>query len=145
AESIKVAEEAKVKENDHRDINIALMNELAMIFNRMNIDTKKVLKTAGTKWNFLDFVSGLIGGYFIGENPYYLTYKCEMIGYNPKIVLAGSRINDKMGKFVVNNMIKQLIQAKINIQDAKVGILGFTFKENVPDTRNTRVIDIVRE
>ncbi|HIZ71369.1 MAG TPA: nucleotide sugar dehydrogenase [Candidatus Atopostipes pullistercoris] len=145
AESIKVAEAAKVIENAQRDINIAFMNELAMIFNRMNIDTKEVLKAAGTKWNFLDFVPGLVGGHCIGVDPYYLTYKSEMVGYHPKIVLAGRRINDKMGEFVVNNMIKQLIQAKINIQDAKVGILGFTFKENVPDTRNTRVIDIVRE
>lgn len=143
AESIKVAEAAKVIENAQRDINIAFMNELSMIFNRMNIDTKDVLKAAGTKWNFLDFTPGLVGGHCIGVDPYYLTYKSEMVGYHPRIVLAGRRINNKMGKFIVENVIKQLIQAKINIQDAKVGILGFTFKENVPDTRNTRVIDIV--
>ena len=143
AESIKVAEAAKVIENAQRDINIAFMNELSMIFNQMSIDTKEVLKAANTKWNFLDFTPGLVGGHCIGVDPYYLTYKSEMVGYHPRMVLAGRRINNKMGKFVVENVIKQLVQAKINIQDAKVGILGFTFKENVPDMRNTRVIDIV--
>lgn len=145
AASIKVAEAAKVIENAQRDINIAFMNELAMIFNRMDIDTREVLEAAGTKWNFLDFTPGLVGGHCIGVDPYYLTYKSEMVGYHPRIVLAGRRINDKMGKFVVENVIKQLIHAKVNIQEAKVGILGFAFKENVPDTRNTRVIDIIRE
>lgn len=145
AESIKVAEAAKVIENAQRDINIAFMNELSMIFNRLEIDTNAVLKTAGTKWNFLNFRPGLVGGHCIGVDPYYLTYKAEQTGYHPQIVLAGRRINDGMGKFVAENLIKQLIHADINIHSAKVGILGFTFKENVPDIRNTRVIDIVEE
>lgn len=145
AESIKVAEAAKVIENAQRDINIAFMNELSVIFNRMAIDTTEVLRAAGTKWNFLNFTPGLVGGHCIGVDPYYLTYKAEQLGYHPQIVLAGRRINDGMGKFIVENLIKQLIHADINIQTAKVGILGFTFKENVPDIRNTRVIDIVNE
>lgn len=145
AESIKVAEAAKVIENAQRDINIAFMNELSMIFNRLDIDTHEVLKAAGTKWNFLNFKPGLVGGHCIGVDPYYLTYKAEQAGYHPQIVLAGRRINNGMGKFVVENLIKQLIHADINIHTAKIGILGFAFKENVPDTRNTRVIDMIHE
>ncbi len=145
AESIKVAEAAKVIENSQRDINIAFMNELAIIFNKMNIDTKAVLKAAGTKWNFLNFSPGLVGGHCIGVDPYYLTYKAAQLGYDSKIILSGRRINDDMGKYVVDSLIKYLIKADINVKDAKVGILGFTFKENCPDTRNTRVIDIVNE
>lgn len=145
AESIKVAEAAKVIENSQRDINIAFMNELSIIFNKMGIDTKAVLKAAGTKWNFLNFFPGLVGGHCIGVDPYYLTYKAEQLGYHSQIILSGRRINDDMGKYVVENLIKNLIKADIPVKDAKVAILGFTFKENCPDTRNTRVIDIVNE
>lgn len=145
AESIKVAEAAKVIENSQRDINIAFMNELSIIFNRMGIDTKAVLTAAGTKWNFLNFVPGLVGGHCIGVDPYYLTYKAEQLGYHSQIILAGRRINDDMGKYVAENLIKNLVKADIPIKNARVGILGFTFKEDCPDTRNTRVIDIVRE
>jgi len=145
AESIKVAEAAKVIENSQRDINIAFMNELSIIFNKMNIDTKAVLKAAGTKWNFLNFFPGLVGGHCIGVDPYYLTYKAEQLGYHSQIILSGRRINDDMGKYVVENLIKLLIKADVPVKDARVGILGFTFKENCPDTRNTRVIDIVNE
>jgi len=145
AESIRVAEAAKVIENCQRDINIAFMNELSIIFNRMGIDTKSVLKTAGTKWNFLKFQPGLVGGHCIGVDPYYLTYKAEMLGYHSQIILAGRRINDDMGKYVAENCVKYLIAAGRNVLDARVAILGFTFKENCPDTRNTRVIDIVNE
>jgi UDP-N-acetyl-D-galactosamine dehydrogenase len=145
AESIKVAEAAKVIENSQRDVNIAFMNELSIIFNMMDIDTKAVLEAAGTKWNFLPFTPGLVGGHCIGVDPYYLTYRAEEMGYHSEVILSGRRINDSMGKYVAENTIKQLIKADKNIHDAKVGILGFTFKENVPDTRNTRVIDIVRE
>jgi len=145
AESIKVAEAAKVIENSQRDINIAFMNELSIIFNKMNIDTKAVLKAAGTKWNFLNFFPGLVGGHCIGVDPYYLTYKAEQLGYHSQIILSGRRINDDMGKYVVENLIKNLIKADVPVKDAKVAILGFTFKENCPDTRNTRVIDIVTE
>lgn len=145
AESIKVAEAAKVIENSQRDINIAFMNELSIIFNKMDIDTKAVLKAAGTKWNFLNFSPGLVGGHCIGVDPYYLTYKAEQLGYRSQIILSGRRINDDMGKYVVENLIKNLIKANISVQDAKVAILGFTFKEDCPDTRNTRVIDIVEE
>lgn len=145
AESIKVAEAAKVIENSQRDINIAFMNELSIIFNKMGIDTKAVLKAAETKWNFLKFTPGLVGGHCIGVDPYYLTYKAEEIGYHSQIILAGRRINDDMGRYVVENFIKYLIKADINVKNAKVAILGFTFKENCPDTRNTRVIDIVNE
>lgn len=145
AESIKVAEAAKVIENSQRDINIAFMNELSIIFNKMGIDTKAVLEAAGTKWNFLKFSPGLVGGHCIGVDPYYLTYKAEQLGYHSQIILAGRRINDDMGKYVVENLIKRLILADISIKHAKVAILGFTFKENCPDTRNTRVIDIVTE
>lgn len=145
AESIKVAEAAKVIENSQRDINIAFMNELSIIFNRMGIDTKAVLEAAGTKWNFLKFSPGLVGGHCIGVDPYYLTYKAEQLGYHSQVILAGRRINDDMGKYVVENLIKNLIKTDISIKEAKVAILGFTFKENCPDTRNTRVIDIVQE
>lgn len=145
AESIKVAEAAKVIENSQRDINIAFMNELSIIFNRMGIDTKAVLKAAGTKWNFLSFQPGLVGGHCIGVDPYYLTYKAEQLGYHSQIILSGRRINDDMGRYVVENLIKNLIKADVPVKDAKVAILGFTFKENCPDTRNTRVIDIVNE
>lgn len=145
AESIKVAEAAKVIENSQRDINIAFMNELSIIFNKMGIDTKAVLEAAGTKWNFLKFSPGLVGGHCIGVDPYYLTYKAEQMGYHSQIILSGRRINDNMGKYVVENLIKKLILADISITHAKVAILGFTFKENCPDTRNTRVIDIVTE
>jgi len=145
AESIKVAEAAKVIENSQRDINIAFMNELSIIFNKMGIDTKAVLKAAGTKWNFLNFSPGLVGGHCIGVDPYYLTYKAEQLGYHSQIILSGRRINDDMGKYVVENLIKNLIKADVPVKDAKVAILGFTFKENCPDTRNTRVVDIVNE
>lgn len=145
AESIKVAEAAKVIENSQRDINIAFMNELSIIFNKMGIDTKAVLKAAGTKWNFLNFFPGLVGGHCIGVDPYYLTYKAEQLGYHSQVILSGRRINDDMGKYVVENLIKNLIKADVPVKDAKVAILGFTFKENCPDTRNTRVIDIVKE
>lgn len=145
AESIKVAEAAKVIENSQRDINIAFMNELSIIFNKMGIDTKAVLEAAGTKWNFLKFVPGLVGGHCIGVDPYYLTYRAEQLGYHSQVILAGRRINDDMGKYVAENVVKKLITADIPVKDAKVAILGFTFKENCPDTRNTKVIDIYRE
>lgn len=145
AESIKVAEAAKVIENSQRDINIAFMNELSIIFNKMGIDTKAVLEAAGTKWNFLKFFPGLVGGHCIGVDPYYLTYKAEQIGYHSQVILAGRRINDDMGKYVAENVVKKLIAAGKNVKDARVAILGFTFKENCPDTRNTRVIDIMNE
>ncbi len=145
AQSIKVAEAAKVIENSQRDINIAFMNELSIIFNKMGIDTKSVLEAAGTKWNFLKFFPGLVGGHCIGVDPYYLTYKAEELGYHSQIILAGRQINDDMGKYVAENMVKNLIKADIPVKRAKVAILGFTFKENCPDTRNTRVIDIYRE
>ena len=145
AESIKVAEAAKVIENSQRDINIAFMNELSIIFNKMGIDTQAVLKAAGTKWNFLKFYPGLVGGHCIGVDPYYLTYKAEMMGYHSQIILAGRRINDDMGKYVAENLVKNLIAADKAVKNAKVTILGFTFKENCPDTRNTKIIDIVNE
>ena len=145
AESIKVAEAAKVIENSQRDINIAFMNELSIIFNRMGIDTKAVLEAAGTKWNFLKFYPGLVGGHCIGVDPYYLTYKAEMLGYHSQVILAGRRINDDMGKYVAENCVKKLIAANKAVKGARVAILGFTFKENCPDTRNTKVIDIVNE
>lgn len=145
AECIKVAEAAKVIENSQRDINIAFMNELSIIFNKMNIDTQCVLKAAGTKWNFLNFCPGLVGGHCIGVDPYYLTYKAEKIGYHSQIILAGRRINDDMGKYVAENCVKNLIAADKHIKGANVAILGFTFKENCPDTRNTKIIDIVNE
>ena len=145
AESIKVAEAAKVIENSQRDINIAFMNELSIIFNKMGIDTQSVLKAAGTKWNFLKFYPGLVGGHCIGVDPYYLTYKAEMLGYHSQIILSGRRINDDMGKYVAENVVKKLIDADKPVKGAKVAILGFTFKENCPDTRNTKIIDIVKE
>lgn len=145
AESIKVAEAAKVIENSQRDINIAFMNELSIIFNKMGIDTKSVLKAAGTKWNFLKFYPGLVGGHCIGVDPYYLTYKAEMLGYHSQIILSGRRINDDMGKYCAENCVKNLIAADKAVKDARVAILGFTFKENCPDTRNTKIIDIVNE
>lgn len=145
AESIKVAEAAKVIENSQRDINIAFMNELSIIFNKMGIDTKSVLEAAGTKWNFLKFSPGLVGGHCIGVDPYYLTYKAEMLGYHSQIILSGRRINDDMGKYVAENCVKNLIKVDKNVRNAKVAILGFTFKENCPDTRNTKIIDIVNE
>lgn len=145
AESIKVAEAAKVIENSQRDINIAFMNELSIIFNKMGIDTKSVLEAAGTKWNFLKFYPGLVGGHCIGVDPYYLTYKAEMMGYHSQIILSGRRINDDMGRYVAENVVKKLIEADKPVKDAKVAILGFTFKENCPDTRNTKIIDIVNE
>lgn len=145
AESIKVAEAAKVIENSQRDINIAFMNELSIIFNKMGIDTQSVLKAAGTKWNFLKFYPGLVGGHCIGVDPYYLTYKAEEMGYHSQIILSGRRINDDMGKYVAENAVKNLIKAEKAVKGAKVAILGFTFKENCPDTRNTKIIDIVNE
>ena len=145
AQSIRVAEAAKVIENSQRDINIAFMNELSIIFNKMGIDTKSVLEAAGTKWNFLKFAPGLVGGHCIGVDPYYLTYKAEMMGYHSQIILSGRRINDDMGKYVAENVVKKLISVESPIRGAKVAILGFTFKENCPDTRNTKVIDIVKE
>ena len=145
AESIKVAEAAKVIENSQRDINIAFMNELSIIFNKMGIDTQSVLKAAGTKWNFLNFYPGLVGGHCIGVDPYYLTYKAEMMGYHSQIILSGRRINDDMGAYVAQSAVKKLIAAGKSVKNAKVGILGFTFKENCPDTRNTKIIDIVNE
>ena len=145
AESIQVAEAAKVIENSQRDINIAFMNELSIIFNKMGIDTQSVLKAAGTKWNFLKFYPGLVGGHCIGVDPYYLTYRAEQMGYHSQIILSGRRINDDMGKYVAENIVKNPIRADIAVKHAKVAILGFTFKENCPDTRNTKVIDIVKE
>lgn len=143
AESIKVAEAAKVIENSQRDINIAFMNELSIIFNKMGIDTNSVLDAAGTKWNFLKFYPGLVGGHCIGVDPYYLAYKAEMLGYHSQIILSGRRINDDMGKYCAENCVKNLIAADKAVKGAKVAILGFTFKENCPDTRNTKIIDIV--
>lgn len=145
ADSIKVAEAAKVIENSQRDINIAFMNELSIIFNKMGIDTKSVLEAAKTKWNFLNFYPGLVGGHCIGVDPYYLTYKAEMLGYHSQVILSGRRINDNMGRYVAENCVKNLIAADKAVKGAKAAILGFTFKENCPDTRNTKVIDIVRE
>lgn len=145
AENIKVAEAAKVIENTQRDLNIALMNELALIFDKMHIDTKSVLEAAGTKWNFLKFEPGLVGGHCIGVDPYYLTFKAEEFGYHPQVILAGRKINDSMGKFVAEKTVKLLIKAGKIVKDSKVLILGFTFKENVPDIRNTKIIDIYNE
>jgi UDP-N-acetyl-D-galactosamine dehydrogenase len=145
ASSIKVAEAAKVIENTQRDVNIALINELAIIFNRMGIDTEAVLKAAGTKWNFLPFRPGLVGGHCIGVDPYYLTHKAQSIGYHPEIVLAGRRLNDSMGTYVVAQLIKAMTKKRIQVQDSRVLVMGLTFKENCPDLRNTRVVDIVKE
>lgn len=145
ASCIKVAEAAKVIENSQRDINIAFMNELSIIFNKLGIDTKSVLEAAGTKWNFLKFYPGLVGGHCIGVDPYYLTYKAEMLGYHSQVILAGRRINDDMGKYVAENLVKNLIKSEKAVKNARVAILGFTFKENCPDTRNSKVFDIVKE
>lgn len=145
AASIKVAEAAKVIENTQRDLNIALMNELALIFDRMGIDTNEVLEAAGTKWNFLPFKPGLVGGHCIGVDPYYLTHKAEKIGYIPQVILAGRRINDGMGRFVAQRTIKEMIHAGHNVLKGRVTILGLTFKENCPDLRNSKVVDIIRE
>ncbi|WP_180178361.1 Vi polysaccharide biosynthesis UDP-N-acetylglucosamine C-6 dehydrogenase TviB [Acinetobacter sp. YH01005] len=145
AASIKVAEAAKVIENTQRDVNIALINELALIFNKMGIDTEAVLQAAGTKWNFLPFRPGLVGGHCIGVDPYYLTHKAQAIGYNPEIILAGRRLNDGMGAYVVTQLVKAMLKKRIQVEDAKVLILGLSFKENCPDIRNTRIIDIVKE
>lgn len=145
APSIKVAEAAKVIENTQRDVNIALINELAVIFNKMGIDTEAVLTAAGTKWNFLPFRPGLVGGHCIGVDPYYLTHKAQAIGYNPEIILAGRRLNDSMGEYVVTQLVKTMIKKRIQVEGAKILILGLSFKENCPDVRNTKVIDIVHE
>ncbi len=145
AESIKVAEAAKVIENSQRDINIAFMNELSIIFDKMGIDTKSVLAAAGTKWNFLPFEPGLVGGHCIGVDPYYLTYKAEEIGYKSQVILAGRQINDSMGEYIANQVVKHLLDQNKNLSESKVAILGLTFKENCPDTRNTKVIDIYNE
>jgi UDP-N-acetyl-D-galactosamine dehydrogenase len=145
AESIKVAEAAKVIENSQRDINVAFMNELSIIFNKMGIDTKAVLEAAGTKWNFLNFYPGLVGGHCIGIDPYYLTYKAEEIGYHSQIILSGRRINDDMGKYVAENTVKKMITANKQIKGSTVVIFGATFKENCPDARNTKVVDIIHE
>lgn len=145
ASSIKVAEAAKVIENTQRDLNIALMNELALIFDKLDIDTLEVLQAAGTKWNFLPFRPGLVGGHCIGVDPYYLTHKAEMIGYHPQVILAGRRINDGMAKFVAEKTVKEMIRAGFNVKDSKVNVLGLTFKENCPDLRNSKVADIVYE
>ena len=145
ASSIAVAEAAKVIENTQRDLNIALMNELALIFTKLGIDTLEVLQASGTKWNFLPFRPGLVGGHCIGVDPYYLTHKAEMIGYHPEVILAGRRINDHMGKYIAEQTVKQMIAAGSAIKGAKVNVLGLTFKENVPDLRNSRVIDVILE
>lgn len=145
AESIKVAEAAKVIENSQRDINIAFMNELSIIFNKMGIDTKAVLKAAGTKWNFLNFFPGLVGGHCIGVDPYYLTYKAEQLGYHSQIILSGRRINDDMGKYVAENVVKNMIKEDKQIKGSTIAIFGVTFKENCPDVRNTKVIDVINE
>ena len=144
AESIKVAEAAKVIENSQRDIHIAFMNELSIIFNKLGIDTKAVLETAGTKWNFLKFTPGLVGGHCIGVDPYYLTYKAEQIGYHSQIILAGRKINDDMGKYVAENVVKNMITADKQIKGSTVAIFGITFKENCPDVRNTKVVDVIK-
>ena len=145
ASSIKVAEAAKVIENTQRDLNIALMNELSLIFHKMGIDTLEVLQAAGTKWNFLPFRPGLVGGHCIGVDPYYLTHKADMLGYHPQVILAGRRINDGMGKFIAEQTVKEMIAAGSHIKGAKVSVLGLTFKENCPDLRNSRVIDVIHE
>lgn len=145
ASSIKVAEAAKVIENTQRDLNIALMNELALLFEKMGIDTLDVLQAAGSKWNFLPFKPGLVGGHCIGVDPYYLTYKAEQLGYSPQVILAGRRINDGMGRFIAQRTIKEMIHAGVNILGSQVTVLGLTFKENCPDLRNSRVIDVIQE
>ncbi|MFU8805485.1 MAG: nucleotide sugar dehydrogenase, partial [Bradymonadaceae bacterium] len=145
ASSIKVAEAAKVIENTQRDVNIALINELALIFNRLGIDTEEVLLAAGTKWNFLPFRPGLVGGHCIGVDPYYLCYKAQEIGYNPEMILAGRRINDGMGEVIADHLVKLMLKRAMPIAGSRILVMGLTFKENCPDLRNTRVIDVVRE
>lgn len=145
ASSIKVAEAAKVIENTQRDVNIALMNELALIFDKLNIDTNEVLKASGTKWNFLNFKPGLVGGHCIGVDPYYLTHKAQEVGHHPEVILAGRRINDDMSKFIASNVVKGLLKQGLEVQGATVNVLGLTFKENCPDLRNTKVIHIIEE
>ena len=145
AESIKIAEAAKVIENTQRDLNIALINELALIFNKLDIDTEAVLKAAGSKWNFLPFRPGLVGGHCIGIDPYYLTHKAQAMGYHPEIILAGRRLNDSMGTYIVSQLIKAMTKNRIQVAGAKVLVMGLTFKENCPDIRNTRIIDIIAE
>lgn len=145
ASSIKVAEAAKVIENTQRDVNIALMNELALIFDRLDIDTTEVLAAAGTKWNFLKFSPGLVGGHCIGVDPYYLTHKAQAVGYQPEVILSGRRVNDNLGNFIASTLVKKLIKKGAGVQGSKVTVLGLTFKENVPDLRNSKVIDVIRE
>lgn len=145
ASSIRVAEAAKVIENTQRDLNIALMNELSVLFERLGIDTLEVLEAAGTKWNFLPFRPGLVGGHCIGVDPYYLTHKAEQVGYHPQVILAGRRINDNMARYVARNTIKLMLQNGINVPQARIGVLGITFKENCPDIRNSKVVDLIRE
>jgi UDP-N-acetyl-D-galactosamine dehydrogenase len=145
ASSIKVAEAAKVIENTQRDVNIALINELSIIFNKLNIDTLEVLKAAGTKWNFLPFRPGLVGGHCIGIDPYYLTHKAQTVGYHPEMILAGRRLNDGMGEYVVSQLVKAMLKKRIHVDGSKVLVMGLTFKENCPDLRNTKVVDIVSE
>ena len=145
ADSIKIAEAAKVIENTQRDVNIALINELALIFNKLGIDTESVLKAAGTKWNFLPFRPGLVGGHCIGVDPYYLTHKALEVGYNPEMILAGRRLNDSMGAYVADQVLKLMNKKRIHVVDANILIMGLTFKENCPDLRNTRVVDLVKE
>ena len=145
ASSIKVAEAAKVIENTQRDVNIALINELALLFNKLDIDTEEVLLAAGTKWNFLPFRPGLVGGHCISVDPYYLTHKAQAVGYNPEIILAGRRLNDNMGNYIVSQVIKLMLKKRLHINESKILIMGLTFKENCPDIRNTRVIDIIKE
>lgn len=145
ASSIKVAEAAKVIENTQRDLNIALVNELAMIFNQLGIDTTEVLRAAGTKWNFLPFMPGLVGGHCIGVDPYYLTHKAQSIGFNPEVILAGRRTNDGMAKYIVSRLIKEMVRRNLSVSKSRILILGLTFKENCPDIRNTKIVDMVRE
>ena len=145
ASSIKVAEASKIIENTQRDVNIALINELSIIFNRVGINTFEVLEAAGTKWNFLKFTPGLVGGHCIGVDPYYLTHKAQQVGYHPQIILAGRRLNDDMGAYAVSSLVKAMLRRRIQVEDARVLVLGLTFKENCPDLRNTRVVDVVRE
>ena len=145
ASSIKIAEAAKVIENTQRDVNIGLINELALIFNKLGIDTEEVLKAAGTKWNFLPFRPGLVGGHCIGVDPYYLTYKAQSVGYHPEIILAGRRLNDGMGAYVASHLVKAMLKKCIQVEGSRVLVLGLTFKENCPDLRNTKVVDIIAE
>ena len=145
ASSIRVAEAAKVIENTQRDVNIALINELSLIFNRLDIDTLEVLEAAGTKWNFLPFRPGLVGGHCIGVDPYYLTHKAQSAGYHPEMILAGRRLNDNMGKIVVSRLVKEMVKKDIDVSKAKILVMGLTFKENCPDLRNTKVVDIIFE